>query len=756
MSKSLLSAFVLAVSLCIFGKDVTIDGTAQVKMEIKTPSEAEKTAMAELKSYVKRIFAEHKGKSAAKAQIILRHDPKLGEEEFKIKCADGKVIITGGRPTGVIYGAYWFLDRKLGVHWFDPYSEYCPSKEKIVVAEFEKFGKPAFVSRAALPGATDEGIRWATYNLLNSNRPVAEKELNKKYGENSITAPPLGSHGMLGLIPGYLYKDHPEYFAFQNGQRIDAAKRGVTVDYCLTNEGLIKETAKRAIYFLKKAPKAKFLHMGEGDGNKGMCGCKPCQDLIKKHGNRESARWIYFANRVGEIVKKEFPNVKLVVFAYINSVLPPKDMKANDNVAVQIVTLGVRRGRPYMDPKNKMANKFMKNVVQEWQKVCKHILFWDYVWGGTHWMTYPDQLMNVTNVRDVHAMGITDGFFPEEIGLMTSLQVKQGCPFRPWILARAMWDPEECYRNGEALETMFCNEYYGPAAGPYVDKYFKYLRKVHWESGFVGMTSGGPLVAAPYEAPEVTAECYKILMQGYEAAKKEQNRTHIRRAYEAMLPVMFLIGTDYAKVKKHVKLDKSAAEIIEEIRNYIRGKSKTQKDWLRYKRQHRALNLIDGIGNIVAYASREYGLGKASTAYDGKLNTNWTPGLGIGWTMIDLGENRFINRITTVFHQARYVRRTTYVVEGSFDMKAWRVMVPKRTVTVPEKLQQEGNLHEIFNFDDVILPKDVEARYIRTRIIKAERRLGTGEYGGQDAQLTEQMFNIREIPEQLKKSMIKE
>ena len=74
----------------------------------------------------------------------------------------------------------------------------------------------------------------------------------------------------------------------------------------------------------------------------------------------------------------------------------------------------------------------------------------------------------------------------------------------------------------------------------------------------------------------------------------------------------------------------------------------------------------------------------------------------------------------------------------------------------PEKLQQEGNLREIFNFDDVILPKDVEARYIRTRIIKAERRLGSGEYGGQDAQLVEQMFNIREIPEQLKKSMIKE
>ncbi len=732
---------------------VVIDGTATVKMEISKPIPAEKTAENELKTYIRRIFAEHQGKSSAQAQFILRHDPKLGAEEFKISCSDGKVTIVGGRPRGVLLGSYWFLDRKMGVHWFDPYTEYCPSKEKIEIAGFEKNGKPAFKSRGALYDSNEEGMHWATFNLLSSNRPVRESELNRKYGEIAIWAPPLGSHGMLGLIPADKYKNHPEFFAIQEGKRIDPVKRGVTVDYCLTNEDLIRETAKRCCYFLKQSPHAKFIHIGEGDGNRGMCGCEKCQALMKAHGNRESARWVYFANKVGEIVGKEFPEVKLVIFAYIATQKPPEGIKANDNVAVQIVDLAIRRGRPYLDPKNKMANKFMKEIVQGWQKVCKHILFWDYVWGGSHWMTYPDQLINLINVRDVHAMGITEGFFPEEIGLMTSRVVKQGCPFRPWLLARAMWDPAEC-GDGEELETMFCNEYFGPAAGPYVKKYYKYLRDVHWKSGFVGMTSGGPLTRAPYEAPEVTAECYRILSKALEEAHKEQDRAHIRRTYEAMLPVLFLIAVDHAKISKLVKLDKSAREYLAEMRSYIRGKSKNAREWARYKRMHRTLNMLEGIGEINADASREYGNFRAACAYDGSLATGWTPGLGIGWTMIDLGENRFISRVTSVFHKMRFVRRATYQVEGSFDKQAWRIIVPKRVATIPEELQKNGDVNEIFCFDDYTLPKDVEARYIRTRIIKMERRLGSGEYGGQDAQLVEQYFNLKELPEELKKSVL--
>lgn len=754
--KNLFNILLVLSSLILWAKSpVIIDGRTQVKLEISKPIPAEKTAEKELKDYLKKIFASPKGRSSAKTQIILRYDSKLGAEEFKIICQNNKVIISGGRKRGVLFGAYYFLDRKLGVHWFDPYNEYCPSKEKISLNAFTKHGKPAFKLRGSLYGNSEEGFRWASRNLLSSNHPKRDVDVFEKYGEEVSWSLPLGAHGMLGLIPGDIYKNHPEFFAVQDGKRIDGAKRGVTTDYCLTNEALIKETIKRARQFLKMSPNAKYLSVSEGDGNRGMCGCEPCQKLVKAHGNRESARWIYFLNRVGSELKKDYPNVKLVCFAYITSQQPPVNIKANDNVAVQIVTLGIRRGRPYTDAKNKMANKFLETIVYPWQKVCKNVMIWDYVWGGSHWMTYPDQLINLKNIQELYHKGITEGWFPEEIGLMTGNTPKQGCPFRPWLLARGMWDPNEC-GDGEELETLFCNEYYGKAAGPYVKQYYKYLRDEHWKSGFVGMTSGGTLVSARFEAPEVTAKSHEILQKALEAAKKEQIREHIRRTYEATLPVKLLIATDYAKVKQFTKLDKTAEGYIAEMRSYIRGKSKSQKDWTRFKQLHRILNMLGGIGNIVAYANREYGRFKAGCAYDNSFATNWTPGLGNGWIMIDLGNNRFINRITSTFHQMRYVKRVTYIVEGSFDKKAWRVMIPKRTATVPEKLQQTGDPHKVYLFDDVTLPKDVEARYIRTRIIKMERRLPNGQYSGQDAQLMEQSYNLKELPKELEKSIIKE
>ena len=83
-------------------------------------------------------------------------------------------------------------------------------------------------------------------------------------------------------------------------------------------------------------------------------------------------------------------------------------------------------------------------------------------------------------------------------------------------------------------------------------------------------------------------------------------------------------------------------------------------------------------------------------------------------------------------------------------------MIPKKVVTIPEKLQQTGRLNEVYCFDDVTLAKDMEVRYIRTRIHKMERRLGSGEYGMQDAQHTEQYFNLKELPAELQNSIVKE
>ena len=81
MSRHFIFSLLTLSCLCLHGGETILDGTSSVKLEIETPIEAEKTAEAELKTYIKRIFAGHPGKSASHARFILRHDPELDDAE---------------------------------------------------------------------------------------------------------------------------------------------------------------------------------------------------------------------------------------------------------------------------------------------------------------------------------------------------------------------------------------------------------------------------------------------------------------------------------------------------------------------------------------------------------------------------------------------------------------------------------------------------------------------------------------------------
>ena len=167
--KKILSAFVFAgIVATVFGGTV-IDKSTKVEMSISNPIPAEKTAEMELRTYLEKIFGKYTP-AAANKKIILKYDAKLGAEEFRIKSQkDGSLTISGGRPRGVMYGTYWFLDRKLGVHWLTPSVEYVPSKTSVDLGDIDHSGKPTFASR--LLQCSDN--KFAARNLINVQQPSA-------------------------------------------------------------------------------------------------------------------------------------------------------------------------------------------------------------------------------------------------------------------------------------------------------------------------------------------------------------------------------------------------------------------------------------------------------------------------------------------------------------------------------------------------------------------------------------------------------
>ena len=172
MIKNLLTV-ILAGIVSAASAAVVIDSATKVEMSITDPIPAEKTAEQELRTYLEKIFGKHTP-GAANKKITLKYDEKLGKEEFCIKSQkDGSLTISGGRPRGVLYGVYWFLDRKLGVHWLTPSVEYVPSKTSVDLGDINHIGKPAFASRLLL--CSDH--RFAARNLIKAG---AKENKNKK------------------------------------------------------------------------------------------------------------------------------------------------------------------------------------------------------------------------------------------------------------------------------------------------------------------------------------------------------------------------------------------------------------------------------------------------------------------------------------------------------------------------------------------------------------------------------------------------
>ena len=739
--KKLLLMLLTLCSISLMANLVKLDNSVKVVLDIKNPTLAEKTAVEELNTYLQKIFGLY-SKNQNGTKIILRYSDKMSEEEFTITAKGKQVIIVGGRPRGVLFGAYYFLDRKLGVHWFTPFDEYVPELDSKSLKEFTYHGKPAIRIRLELIHTDAKQIRFAARNLV--HRSVNNMKPDLKYGEERIFAPPLNCHGLHYIIPYHKYnlRNHPEFFAIINGKRVNPEVSKGATDYCLTNQGLIEATVKECRFYLKQAPESKYISIQEGDGTRGTCHCENCKALVAKNGNRESARWIYFANKVGEKLKHEFPKVKFLVFAYTASKLPPTNIKANDNVAVQFCMWGGTRGLAYDHPKNRRGVGMLKEI-ETWSKVCKNLLIWDYTYTfGDIWLQQPDMLLNIDNMKSFAKLGV-DGVFCED-QVMDATNVHYGKEFRNWLLTRAMWNPDEC--NGEELEKIFCDEFYGPA-GKYIAQYWKLLRETNKKQGFAAFTPGGSLGKTKFESPEITIQAKKILDKAI--AQVKGNRKYYRRVYEATIPLRYRILIDFAHLKGKEAIEyKDPKEIVTELRQYIRGKSKSTRTWLIYKAIHRNLNTLEGTANIKATASRVYGAGFAAKAFDKSLGrgSNWHPGTGVAWVQLELDEKIPLNRITTVFCYRPVVVGGLYEVKGSFDGKSWYTIVPK------QEIKADPKKHWVYC--DVKLDSVVEARFIKTFIYRMDTII-QGKMRRQDALIFEQFYNLQDLPDELKREVAK-
>jgi len=285
-------------------------------------------------------------------------DPKahpLGTSFLKRK---GGWFLIGGNRDGASRAMSYLLEQ-LGCRYFWPSEDrsgvIIPTGLKAVVfPEIDRTFAPALKYREIR-----SGVDWMYRNVADR----ADK-FREKYGVDDMSAFKARWEKTRCLCPGgrdffkwhgvndrsslegdyqwgHYYKDywdryhetHPEFFALQpNGRRDELCFKKERPKLCLSNRGLIEETAKNLCERFDKLPMYQALSISLPDAGGGSdCMCEGCRRLdppnAKTHlrnfdGGLEfeypapTDRLVFFGNEVIKLVHKRHPGKKLCFYAY--------------------------------------------------------------------------------------------------------------------------------------------------------------------------------------------------------------------------------------------------------------------------------------------------------------------------------------------------------------------------------------------------------------------------------------------------------
>ena len=492
--RSILTGLVISLVILCVGTagaaTVQLAAGGQALLTIVTaeaPITAEETAVEELTTYLQKMtgakFAvisegEFAGTGAALyvGQTAFAREAgvdfaALGEEEWVIRTVDGSLIITGGRPRGTLFGVYEFLEQYGGCAWLDEDSEIVPERPDWELPAIDVRDKPAFWSRSYYTGFSRGA--W-TFHVRNKH---ILHSYDAKYGYQSGYGSPGNCHTF------YAYsKDWPdvaEYWAFVDGRRLNRPTSASTGQFCLTHPEVRERVLAQLREYIHKdrertaaagAPPPRMYDISHNDGL-GYCLCPGCEAVLEREG-AYSGVLIDFINEIARGIKDEYPDVLIQTFAYTFTLDPPRHIKPEDNVIIQVCDLGsewypISRSenlRPVSHP----DNQHFKEALEAWAAIATHVAVWDYWKIYKITFPYTNIFHTAADVRFFRDNRVSKLFIECE-----DLENGSFAALKQWIGLKLMQNPDH---DVEDFVDFFMPGYYGPAADV-MREYLDYLQK---------------------------------------------------------------------------------------------------------------------------------------------------------------------------------------------------------------------------------------------------------------------------------------
>lgn len=427
---------------------------------IRVPTNAiasEEYAASELQGYMEKIGGVRLpiGQNAGRRgrEIVIARDESLGVDGFTLRTEGNRVVITGARPRGALYGVYTLLEEQFGVRWFAPEVEFVPRTNRLVLGKLSIEKKPALEYREVFWTEMMRDADFAARHRLNGN----SYKLQAKHGGRFAVYFPF-VHSFDELIPQSLFAEHPEYFPV-----IDGKRTGGYVQRCLSNPDVVKLSKERVRQWIRDHPEATIISVSQNDTGK-WCRCADCEALDQAEGT-PCASLLKFVNAIAENIEKDHPQVRIDTLAYQYTRKPPKTIRPRANVIVRLCSIECCFAHPLGNCDSEANVRFRSDMVA-WQPVAPLLYVWDYTPNFAHYLQpFPNFAAIQQNVQFFVKHGVK-GLF-EQGNYSPGGQGELG-PLRSYLLAKLLWDPNaDVARHQEE----FLRGYYGPASvkvGQYV------------------------------------------------------------------------------------------------------------------------------------------------------------------------------------------------------------------------------------------------------------------------------------------------
>ena len=335
----------------------------------------------------KKLPVVKDGKRPAGPVILLdKPDPSLGSQAFRIVREKDVIRIVGGSPIGTLYGVYEFLQRYCDIWNVAPGVVYAPRDTALAFGSMDLTMQPAILRRqiyhAGFYHTTKEAReKWSRFDIRNRIElpAVFEPYTDPLYNVSHTTA--KDCHTFFDYVPPEKYgKEHPEYFAL-DPSGVRNMRKNAGGQLCLSNpdvEKIVTDVLLETIAADRKkygAHSPRVYDFSQLDNVAYLCCCPECKKIIAQYGDADSGLLLWFVNKVARTVKKQYPDVLIRTFAYVNTENPPSGIEADDNVLIRLCDLYSQCNHTL--ELTHPVNAKRRKLIEGWSRIAKNLMIWD-------------------------------------------------------------------------------------------------------------------------------------------------------------------------------------------------------------------------------------------------------------------------------------------------------------------------------------------------------------------------------------------